>query len=195
MLCTDVDINIFSGLRMLEDKVLIWKFKRGSSDALCKIYQKYKRYLLTLVASLVNDFNTAEDVVHDFFVSFAQSSEKLKLQGSLKSYLAVCVVNKARDRIRNNSRRPENLEQAELLCTNEISPEFSAICNEEFQLLYSALKQIPYEQKEAIMLHIKGGIKFDDIAKMQNVSIKTVQSRYRYGLDKLKIILNGKVQK
>jgi RNA polymerase sigma-70 factor (ECF subfamily) len=147
-----------------------------------------------LVAALVNDFNTAEDVVHDFFVSFAQSGEKLKLQGSLKSYLAVCVVNKARDKIRNNSRRPENLEQAELLCTNEISPEFSAICNEEFQILYKALMQIPYEQKEAIMLHIKGGIKFDDIAKMQNVSIKTVQSRYRYGLDKLKIILNGQVQ-
>jgi DNA-directed RNA polymerase specialized sigma24 family protein len=48
---------------------------------------------------LLNDVNTAEDIVHDFFVSFAQSGRKLKLDGSLKGYLATCVVNRARDRL------------------------------------------------------------------------------------------------
>jgi len=37
--------------------------------------------------------------------------------------------------------------------------------------------------------------KLIDLKKVQNVSIKTVQSRYRYGLDKLRIILDGQVQK
>ncbi len=82
---------------MIEDKLLIWRFKRGSSDALCHIYKKYKDNLLRLASALSNDQNAAEDIVHDFFVSFAQSSEKLKLNGSLKSYLATCVVNRVRN--------------------------------------------------------------------------------------------------
>jgi len=35
-------------------------------------------------------------------------------------------------------------------------------------------------------MHLTGGMKFDDIARLQDVSVKTVLSRYRYGLDKLR---------
>jgi DNA-directed RNA polymerase specialized sigma24 family protein len=38
-------------------------------------------------------------------------------------------------------------------------------------------------------------LKFRQIAKLQKVSIKTAQSRYRYGLDKLRSILDGEVKK
>ena len=40
---------------MLEDKILIWKFKCGSKDALCRIYEKYKKDLLKLAIALLND--------------------------------------------------------------------------------------------------------------------------------------------
>jgi hypothetical protein len=68
---------------MLEDKLLIWKFKGGSSEALSRIYCKYGDYLLDLAAALLQDVNTAEDVVHDVFCKFIESREKLKLAGSL----------------------------------------------------------------------------------------------------------------
>jgi len=99
---------------MLEDKVLIWKFKCGSSDALCSIYQKYKKDLLKLAAILLNDVCDAEDIVHDVFVSFAQSAEKLKLRGNLKSYLLTCTANCARNRNRvNRQRQTVGLDKAE----------------------------------------------------------------------------------
>ncbi len=85
---------------MIEDRLLIWKFKHGSKDALRRIYEKYSGFLLTLATALLNDANKAEDVVHDFFVSFAQSGEKLRLNGSFKWYLATCVMNRARDKMR-----------------------------------------------------------------------------------------------
>jgi len=69
------------------------------------------------------------------------------------------------------------------------------MCNEELQLLNSALAAIPYEQKEVVVLHIRGQMKFRAIAELQGVSIKTVQSRYRYGLDKLRVMLDGQVKK
>ena len=57
------------------------------------------------------------------------------------------------------------------------------------------MRQLAYEQREAIVLRLHGGMKFKAIAKLQDVSDKTAQSRYRYGLDKLRSILNGEVEK
>ena len=180
---------------MLEDKLLILRFKHGSQDALRRIYEKYRIYLLRLATALLYDNSVAEDVVHDVFLRFAQSEDKLKLQGSLKWYMATCVANSARDRIRAKQRRPIGLEKAEAICSDVKGPQSSAICNEELQLLSLAMEQLPYEQREVIILHAKGGIKFRQIAEFQDVSIKTVQSRYRYGLDKLRLILDGEMKK
>jgi DNA-directed RNA polymerase specialized sigma24 family protein len=55
---------------MMEDRILLWKFKRGSRDALRRIYEKYRNDLLKLAIPLVTDVNTAEDVVQDVFVAF-----------------------------------------------------------------------------------------------------------------------------
>jgi len=62
------------------------------------------------------------------------------------------------------------------------------------QKLSNAMTELPYEQREAIALRIHGNLRFRQIAELQNVSTKTVQSRYRYGLDKLRSTLNGEVK-
>jgi len=64
---------------MLEDKLLVWKFKRGSSEALERIYDKYETYLITVATALLNNRHSAEDVLHDFFVSFVKSAENIKM--------------------------------------------------------------------------------------------------------------------
>jgi RNA polymerase sigma factor (sigma-70 family) len=180
---------------MMEDKLLIWRFKRGSSDALQRIYEKYVVYLVTLAAALLNDVSTAEDIVHDVFVSFAQSAGRLRLEGSLKAYLAICVVNRVRDTLRARRRQPSALDEAFSICSKSCGPELSAVCSEELQQLSRAMAQLPYEQKEVVMLHLHGGMMFRQIAKSQHVSINTVQSRYRYALDKLRSLLNGEMTK
>ena len=178
---------------MVEDRLLIWRFKRGSRDALQRIYEKYVVYLVTLATALSNDVSTAEDIVHDVFVSYAQSAERLRLEGSLKAYLATCVVNRVRDRVRTRRRQPSTLDEVQSICSTTSGPELSAVCSEESQQLSRALTQLPYEQKEVVMLHVHGGLMFKHIAKSQDVSINTVQSRYRYALEKLRSLLNGEM--
>ena len=97
---------------MLEDKLLVIKCRRGSRDAMCRIYEKYKDFLLTLAKGLSNEQQAAEDVVHDVFVSFARSARQFQLTGSLKSYLATCVSNRVRDKIRAKTRQTQALESA-----------------------------------------------------------------------------------
>jgi len=179
---------------MVEDKLLIWKFKRGSRDALQRIYEKYVTYLVTLATALLNDVNTAEDIVHDVFVSFAQSSGRLRLEGSLKAYLTTYVVNRVRDRVRSRRRQPAALDEVQSICSTMSRPDLSAACSEELQQLSQAIAQLPYEQKEVVMLHVHGGMMFKHIAKSQHVSVNTVQSRYRYALDKLRSLLNGEMR-
>jgi len=180
---------------MIEDELLKWQFKRGSREALRRIYEKYLNNLLTLAMALLNDVNTAEDVVHDVFVSFAKSAEYFKLRGSLKSYLATCVINRARDQIRTNQRQPTKLNELDLKSSDSNEPEQAVMCSEESEQLNQAIAQLPDEQREAIILHLKGEMKFKEIAKLQDVSVNTIQGRYRYGLNKLRSILNGEVEK
>jgi len=180
---------------MLEDKLLIWRFKRGSSDALCRIYKKYKDNLLRLASALLNDTSAAEDIVHDFFVSFAQSTEKLKLNGSLKSYLATCVANRVRNANKARQRQETaGLNEAESAVSNSKRPEQWIICSEQLRQLNNAMAQLPEQQREVIILHLQGEMKFKAIAELQGVSINTVQSRYRYGLDKLRSILDSEAE-
>lgn len=180
---------------MIEDELLKWRFKCGSRNALCRIYEKYEDYLLTLAMALFNDVNVAEDVVHDVFVSFAKSAENFKLRGSLKSYLATCVTNRVRDHIRRNRRRPVGLSQADLISSGLNQPDQQVSQNEELQHVNKAIAQLPYEQREVIILRLKAGMKFREIAKLQSVSVNTIQGRYRYGLNKLRSILDGEVKK
>jgi len=194
ILVTNVCFEI-SRVSLMEDKLLVLRCKRGSRKALGRIYEKYKGDLLILAVALLNEENAAEDVLHDVFVSFIQSLEKFRLNGSLKGYLVTCVANRARNRNRAKQERAGRLDEAEPVSSDSTQPHQSIICNEELQQLSRAVAQLPYQQREVILLHLQGGMKFKAIADSQAISVNTVKSRYRYGLDKLRLILDTEAKK
>ena len=181
---------------MLEDRLLIWKLNRGNRQVLRHIYEKYKDRLVTLAAALLNNKTDAEDVVHDVFVSFIDSAEKFRLTGSLNGYLATCVANSARNR--NKAKYQQKniaMDQAETIASDANSPDFQVIFGEQMRELTFSLAQLPYEQREVIMLHLYSRMKFKAIAKSQGLSINTIQGRYRYGITKLRTLLNSGTKK
>jgi RNA polymerase sigma-70 factor (ECF subfamily) len=180
---------------MLEDKLLLLKFKRGSPDAQRRIYEKYKDELLALAIALSNDRATAEDALHDVFVSFARYSEKLRLRTSLKSYLSSCIANRVRNLKHAKSQKTVQLNQSEIFSKDCDRPDRLAMSAELCRRIEQAMAQLPYDQREVIILHLQSGMRFGAIAESQNVSINTIQSRYRYGLDKLRLLLNVEVKK
>jgi RNA polymerase sigma factor (sigma-70 family) len=180
---------------MLEDKRLIWELKQGDKGALRQIYMKYKDNLLTIAASLLHDTYAAEDVLHDVFVSFAAGIGRLELRVSLRNYLIASVVNRVHDRYRKKKHHVVELDKAGQIGSDSDGPVRSAIFAEELQLLADALFQLPLEQRETIIMHLNGGMKFKEIAGMQHIPLSTVQGRYRYGLEKLRTILKGEPKK
>jgi RNA polymerase sigma factor (sigma-70 family) len=179
---------------MMEDKLLIWKCRRGSRDALRQIYEKYHVDLLKLAVVLTGEADTAQDIVHDVFVRFARTVPRLSLTGSLKGYLVVSVVNRVRDYHRVRQRRSEQgLEDAAALPSDTRPPDQWAILSEQLDRLRHAMAQLPYEQREAVALHVQAGLTFRRIARRQNTSLSTAQGRYRYGIEKLRSLLNGEL--
>ena len=179
---------------MMEDKRLIWQCRQGRREALRRIYEKYHVDLLKLAVVLTGEASAAQDVVHDVFVKFAQSVRGLSLTGSLKGYLVVSTVNRVRDYRRDRQRHNEqSLEKASAAPALTRPPEQWAILSEQLERLSQAMAQLPYEQREAVALHVQAGMTFRGIARRQNTSISTAQGRYRYGIDKLRSLLNGEL--
>jgi RNA polymerase sigma-70 factor (ECF subfamily) len=179
---------------MIEDKVLVRRFKKGSRSALRRIYEKYNRYLLTVATALLGDVSSAEDAVHDVFLKFSQSSHLVDARRSLKWYLVVCVSNRARDMLRGRGRGGEDLDASLSLESEAAGPASAAIRNEELQIVSDALAQLPYEQREVVVLRTRGRLTFREIAALQQAPVRTVYSQYRYGLAKLRRLLNGQVK-
>ncbi|MHC4744039.1 MAG: sigma factor-like helix-turn-helix DNA-binding protein, partial [Planctomycetota bacterium] len=49
----------------------------------------------------------------------------------------------------------------------------------------------PHEQREVIVLHIHGRMRLRAVAQSLGLPVNTVKSRYRYGIGKLRSILDG----
>ena len=175
------------------DRLLVTRCKQGSRDALLRIYEKYRDSLMILAIALSHDVSLAEDAVHDVFVAFAQNIASFKLTGSLKAYLARCVANRARDLMRKKQSQALSLEKNCSAPLDLSEPSRLIVCNEELRLLSSALATLPHEQREVIVLHIHGQMRFRIIAKSLGISVNTVKGRYRYGIRKLRSILDSEI--
>ena len=180
---------------MLEDRILVWRLRQASEWALRRIYDKYEDDLLTLAANLLGRTDQAEDVLQDVFMKFIESIDTFELTGGLKGYLARCVANRSRDYLRKGRRRTgEPMEAAAAVESTRRGPLQTVIAIEQQQRLGTALSRLPYEQREAVLLHLQAGLKFREVARVQSVSAKTAESRYRYGLNKLRSMLNSEAE-
>jgi RNA polymerase sigma-70 factor (ECF subfamily) len=175
---------------MFEDKLILKRLQKGDKDALRLLYEKYADTLVSVALSLVSDIHTAEDCLHDAFVDFAATAPVLRIHGNLRSYLISCVANRARDLLRKKARAANlNVEQLDPGSSAD-EPSSRLITNEGARQVYDALGQLPYEQREVFVLHVQTEMNFQQIAELVGASINTVQSRYRYGMEKLRSLLN-----
>lgn len=177
-----------------EDRTLLRQLNRGDPDALRRIYARCKRDLFTVAVSLLGDIDLAEDCLQDVFVRRAESAEPLRVKRNLKAYLATCVVNRARDRMRRRVRQAAYVSDAPPDSVSVRGPAQQLIADEQAVALFEAMGQLPPEQREVFVLHAQADLTFREIANAQGVSVRTTHSRYRYAIEKLRRLLDERVQ-
>ncbi len=175
---------------MHEAKDLIKRFGQGDVQALRGMYDRFRHDMMTLAMALLRDGQGAEDAVHEVFVRLLASQHKILIRGNLRSYLLTAVANTCRDMISRKGRAVAKNEPSGERW--QPAPEETVVLSEQQERLARALEQLPYEQREVLVLRTFGDLKFKAIAKSQGASINTVQGRYRYGLEKLRSLLGEK---
>ncbi|MEN6336930.1 MAG: RNA polymerase sigma factor [Phycisphaerales bacterium] len=172
---------------MLDDYLLWWRSKHGSRRAFDAIYQRHVDRMLSVALHLLGNAADAQDVVQEVFASLVETPETIELRGSLKGFLAICVANKSRDLLRRRRLAPAG--HADPTPAGGCEPLELVIHSEQILRLREALRRLPYEQQEIITLHIHAGLTFRAVARALRLPLGTVQSRYRYGLNSLKMEL------
>jgi RNA polymerase sigma-70 factor (ECF subfamily) len=178
--------------------VKIFGIKPGklSLKDLEEVYLNQKNSLLKFAYILVGNSENAEDIVQDVFLGFARAAGTKECFSNIKGYLITAVLNKARNYYRDNKKKSnEPLDCADEIPSNNKSPEQWAILSEQLQMLSKAMGELPVEQREVVSLYMDGNLTFKQIAQIQEVSMSTVQGRFRYGIEKLQRLINNEVTK
>lgn len=153
------------------------------------MYDRYKHDMLALGMSLTRDRGLAEDAVQDVFVNLARRGPQLRIRGRLRPYLLASVANRVRNLGRGPVFTPLTEEQDEDPSAED--PAGGLVADETAAALRDALNRLPEEQREIVLLHLQHDLRIREIADMMAIPVNTAKSRYRYGVSKLRQLLNG----
>ena len=174
---------------MFEDKALLWKLKGGEREGFVGIYEKYKERLLTIAVCLLGEGRIAEEIVGEVFIRFAREAGGVQLYGSLSEYLIGRVLGMVRERLGSEMYEVVGLESTGPIRAEAGEKKEAVMGDEGDERVVEELGELVENQREAVVLHLLGGMGLKDIARLQDVSVSTAQSRYRYGIDKLETVL------
>ena len=173
----------------MKDRRLVYRLSHAYPDALRLIYNRYKNDLLTVAMALLSDPYAAEDCIHDVFIHFVEEPLDMRATRNLRGYLMRCVANRAKNLIKRKQLESDYQKDEQDYTSEKDCTEGRIIVSEESIRVFDAMEKLPIEQREVVSLHIHGRMKFREIAKQLDVSINTIQSRYRYGIEKLRALL------
>jgi RNA polymerase sigma-70 factor (ECF subfamily) len=123
----------------------------------------------------------AEDVVQDVLVQAFRDRERHREVDNAVPFLFRMVANRATDLLRKRKRFTE-APHGTANVSERTAPE------REFWIK-ALLDRLPPPQAEVIRLRFYGELPFDDVARSVGCSVPTVKSRFRYGLEKLRTLL------
>jgi RNA polymerase sigma-70 factor (ECF subfamily) len=134
----------------------------------------------------------AEDAVQDVLVRAYLDREKHRAVTGVRPYLFRMVANRCTDVLRRRQRaerRRDPCDPADLAAST-VSPAAADRLDEIERLL----TRLPERQAEAIRLRVFGCLPFAAIAEAVGVSLPTIKSRFRYGVERLRGILTKEAQ-
>lgn len=146
--------------------------------ALEKLYDEHCRRLYRHAVSLTGSADDAEDAVQEVFVRVARAR---KLPRDPCAYLMRAVRNQCLTAIRARMRRDAAVSRLQM----EPAPPTVSGQIHELPGLADAIKGLPTEQREVLLLKVVEQMTFEEIGRLTSIAPATAASRYRYALAKL----------
>jgi RNA polymerase sigma-70 factor (ECF subfamily) len=179
-------------IHVMNDSELAAGLSNGSRNALEEIVDLYGDRLLRSAFILCNNETEAKDLVQETFVQAIQSAGTFQRRTALYTWLPGLLLNLTRHHIRKQQKLDyvENIPEPEPDRRPETSP---LDLNSASELLLSAIRQLSFQHREAVVLRYYQGMPLETIAEQTGVSLGTVKSRLFYALRELRKKLPGEM--
>ncbi|WP_052634304.1 MULTISPECIES: RNA polymerase sigma-70 factor [Sanguibacteroides] len=182
-----------------DDKELQRSLKRGTISAFVYIYTTYFDALLNYADRLLNNMETARDVVQQVFYKVWEGRAVLSITLSVKAYLFKSVYYGSLNTLAHekNVRKYEQEQLSDFYFSTIIqSPEAEIELwqSDIGRALQDAIDSLPERCREVFLLSKVEGLKNREIAERLTISEKTVERHMSIALSKLRDELDGVLQ-
>lgn len=167
--------------REVEDRDLIERARGGSVDAYNLLVSRWEKRIFNYLLRLVGQREDAMDLSQDVFLKAYQSLRRLEDPGRFGPWLFRIAHNEAYSLLRKPKSESEPVEEA------PAAPSFGQLLPVETSLAVErALARLSPEQREAVLLKLYQGFKFEEIAEVLDTPVSTIKSRVYTGMELLK---------
>ena len=157
---------------------------RRDDPAACELlWDRYAGELLALLQAVLGSRHDAEDVLQTVFVRIVRKRRYLAEARRLDAYVFQMARHEAMSFLRQHRRRQPRPSEAQPWL---LPAEPDDRGREDAEALQTALTRLPTVQREIVVLKTYKDKTFREIAEVLDLSLNTVASRYRYGLEKLR---------
>lgn len=174
--------------REVEDPDLIAKARRGDVEAYNLLVSRWEKRVFNYLLRLVSNREDAMDVSQDVFLKAYQSLPKLDDPARFAGWLFRIAHNEAFSMLRR--KRPETALVGEPRPAETVLESGPRLLPMELSLaVETALGRLSPDQREAVLLKVYQGFKFEEMAEILECPVSTVKSRLYTALDLLKTSL------
>ena len=179
------------------DEHLVSLSKDGNLNAFNRLVERHQAAVYNLCVRLVGDRGAAEDATQEAFLSAFRSISRFD-GGNFRGWLFRIAVNETKDELRRRSRRPfASLSlrgpegEYEIDVPDPAETAADVVEREAVaEGIERALLELPFEQRQVIVLSDVHGYHYEEIARMTGANVGTVKSRIHRGRERLRALLS-----
>ena len=152
----------------------------GNKNSLADLYNITKTAVYGFSLSILKNPHDAEDVLQEVYIKIYENACMYKSKGKPLAWILTITKNLAYMKIRGQKDNVDITELQEVLVNNV------NIINEDKELLLMAFKVLTDEERNILILHANNGFKHREIAKILDLPLSTVLSKYNRAIKKIK---------
>lgn len=169
------------------DSALLQAAKQGDQSAFADLIQPLELPLYHLALSLVTNQHDAEDVWQEAVIKAWLNIRRLRAETDLRPWLCRIVINESHNIQRQRRKQPVLLEQYP-------PQEVQIQPVEQCLVVHDYLRQLPLEQRMALVLRFWLDLSIQDIASLTKVPLSTAKSRLYHGMQRVKQLAEEEAQ-
>ncbi|MCL1697072.1 MULTISPECIES: RNA polymerase sigma factor [unclassified Lysinibacillus] len=173
---------------MSDDELIMEIQQHNSKAALDTLIRRYYHEIYSFIYRRLQSQELAYDLTQEVFVKMIKSIKLYEYRNQFRKWLITIALNQVRDytrsKIAQNRKQEEQIEEGRIIDEKKNIIQIYEI-KEQSQEIQNALRILPEQQSEAIILKYYHGYKYGEIAQITQTNENTVKSRVTQGLKKL----------